>query len=199
MRAAVAAIAILLVSVHPGLSETCHEKFVRLMVGGNSDQPVKIHVTQAQKGAKPSTNNFFQQSPGHWMTQMIEPANQPWVLTHNNTMFTSADEGKSWQKIRTLDSEHNDENARNDRRKNAETVRNAVCGEEALDGVAHETVEADFNTLQSYKTENHYKYWVNRETGWISKATYRTKGEGYEGVSTQLIVAAPELSLPTPE
>ncbi len=199
MRPALAAIAILFVSALPAQAETCHEKFVRLMVGGNGDTPVKIHVIQNSKGAEPSKNDFFQQTTGHWMTVMIEPADQPWVLTYKNTMFTSADEGKSWTKIRTLDSEQNDENARKDRQENAKTVRDAACGEEALDGVAHDTVEADFNTLQNYKTENHYKYWVNRETGWISKATYQTKGEGFEGTSTQLIESAPDLALPTPE
>ncbi len=199
MRPALAALAILLATTYPALAETCHEKFVRLMVGGNGDKPVKIRVTQESKGAKPSENDFFQQKTGHWMTVMIEPAGQPWVLTYNNIMFTSADEGKSWQKIRTFDSEQNDESARNDRRENAKTVRNAVCGEEMLDGVAHDTVEADFNVVQTYKSENRYKYWVNRETAWISKATYRTKGEGYEGFSTQIIVSAPDLSLPTPE
>lgn len=199
MKPALAALAILFATAYPALAETCHEKFVRLMVGGNADEPVKIHVTQESKGAKPSENDFFQQSKGHWMTVMIEPANQPWVLTYNNTMFTSTNEGKSWQKIRTLDSEQNAENANKDRRENAKTVRNAACGEEVFDGIAHETVEADFNVVQTYKSENHYKYWVNKETGWISKAIYRTKSAGYEGTSTQIIVPAPDLSLPTPD
>ena len=199
MKPALAAIVLIFVSALTAQAETCHEKFVRLMVDGNDDQPVKIHVVQESKGAKPSTNEFFLQTTGHWMTKMIDPANQPWVLTYNNTMYTSADEGKSWAKIRAVDSAQNAASGLRDRQENAQTVSNAVCGEEVLDGVAHDTVEADFKTLQNFKTENHYKYWVNRETGWISKATYQTKGEGYEGFTTQVIEPAPELSLPTPE
>ena len=199
MKPALIAIAILFAFASAAQAETCHEKFVRLMVDGNGDRPVKIHVVQETKGAKPSVNEFFQQKVGHWMTKMIDPANQPWVLTYKNTMYSSADEGKSWAKIRAVDSALNAENGLKARQENANTVSNAACGEEDLDGVAHDTVEADFNSLQSFKTENHYKYWVNRETGWISKVTYLSKAEGYEGFTTQTLEPVPDLSLPTPE
>lgn len=199
MKPAIAAVAIVFASVQVAQAETCHEKFVRLMVDGNDNRPVKIHVVQETKGAKPSTNEFFQQKVGHWMTKMIDPANQPWVLTYNNTMYSSADEGDSWTKIRDVDSALNAENGLKARQENAQTVSNAACGEEDLDGVAHDTVEADFKTLQSFKTQNHYKYWVNRESGWITKATYHSKAEGYEGFTTQTLEPAPDLSLPTPE
>lgn len=199
MRPAIAATVMLIVSVQPVLAETCHETFVRLMIGGNDKGPVKIHAIQEIKGGSTSTNDFFQLSSGHWMTKMIDPANQPWALTYKNTMYTSSDEGKSWKKIRSVDSPQNEEQVRKDQQENAETVNNAACSEEMLDGVTHDVVEADFNTLQNFKTENHFRYWVNRETGWISKATYRMKGDGFESFTTQLIEAAPELTLPTPE
>lgn len=199
MRPAIAAAALLLASVQPGLSETCHETFVRHMIGGNDKGPVKIHVVQDIVGGSKSTNHFFQMSTGHWMTQMIDPANQPWTLTYNNTMYTSADKGKSWKKIRSFESQAQGEIALKNRKENAKTVKNAACGEEVLDGVMHDVVEAEFNTLQNFATENHFKYWVNRDTGWISKADYRMKGKGFESFSTQIIEAAPDLTLPTPE
>ena len=199
MRSTIAAIAIFIASTGSGFAETCHDKFVRLLIDGNEDGPVKIHAVQEIKGGMTSTNNFFQVSIGHWMTQMIEPANQPWTLAHNNVMYTSADEGKTWQKIRTMDSGQNKDASIKAQQENAETVKNAACGEEELDGVMHDTVEADFNILQNFKSENHYKYWVNRETGWISQATYDLKGQGFESFTTQVIESAPDLTLPTPE
>ena len=58
-----------------------------------------------------------------------------------------------------MDSQKNKENQDKNKRENAKTVKNASCGEEELDGAPHQTVEADFNTLQGSKTDNHYKYW----------------------------------------
>lgn len=194
---AVAAILISASSIS-ALAESCHEKFVRLMVDGNGAEPAKIHVTQEIKGGATSINYFYQAGDGHWMTEMIEPANQDWVLTYDNTMFTSSDKGTSWKKLRTLDGGQPDA-ARKNREENATTTKNAACGAEDLNGVAHETVEADFETLQNFKTENHYKYWVNRETGKITKATYQMKGSGFESFTTQLIEPAPGLELPTPK
>jgi hypothetical protein len=181
------------------LADACHDRFVRLLVEGNGDGPVKIHATQEIKGAPPSTNYFYQTEPGHWMTETIEPAGQPWVLTYNNTMYTSADEGETWTVLRELDSVQNQDAADRGLRENAETVKNAKCGEEVLDGVAHDTVEADYTMVSAGGMENHTKYWVNRETGYIDKTTYLMKSDAFESLTTQMIEKAPGLDLPKPE
>lgn len=180
----------------PASAETCREHFVRLLVEGNGDGAVKIHVTQEIKGAPASQNWFYQQQPGHWMTEVIEPAGQPWVLTHDDVMYTSSDKGESWSKIRDLDSDP--DAARAQIEENAQTARNEVCGNEELDGVAYDTVEADYDSLQGFKSENHHKYWVHPETGFIARAFYHLKSENFESMTTQLIEAAPDLDLPTP-
>jgi len=180
----------------PASAETCREQFVRLLVEGNGDGAVKIHVTQEIKGAPASQNWFYQETPGHWMTEVIEPAGQPWVLTHDKVMYTSADKGESWTKLRDFDSDP--DAARAQMEENAQSARNEVCGTEELDGVMFDTVEADYDSLQGFKSENHHKYWVHPETGFIAKAFYHLKSETFESMTTQLIEAAPDLDLPTP-
>ena len=192
------ALALLVVSVAPSLAESCQDRFVQLMMEGNGNVPVKIHVTQEIKGAPASRNIFYRLSPDHWMTEMVEPAGMPWTLEYDNVMYTSADGGKTWAKVREMDSQQDDEAARAAREENAKTVRNVVCSEEAIDGVMHDVVEADFDMLQNFKIENHHKYWVNRDSGFIVKAVYDMKGKGFESRSTQLIEKAPDLALPTP-
>lgn len=191
-----AALVLLAASTVPGLAATCRDRFVQLLVEGNGDQPVKIHVTQEIKGAPTTTNWFYRASADHWMTETIEPAGQPSVVAYNNVMYTSADGGKTWTKLRELGGT---EDAKTALAENAKTARNEVCGEEELDGVVREVVEADYDTLQNFKTENHFKYWVDRESGFIVKAVYAMKGKGFESLSTQIIEPAPDLNLPTPE
>jgi hypothetical protein len=109
MKRTLIASALLLVSAPHGLAETCQEKFAHLLINGNGEGPVKIHLIQEIKGGKPSTNDFFMVSNGHWMTKMIEPASG-WVLGYNNKMFQSVNEGMTWKKVRNFDSEKNHKN-----------------------------------------------------------------------------------------
>lgn len=199
MRLTLAASVILLATTQPGLADPCKEKFAQLLIHGNGPHPVTIRITSEPKGGKVSKNDFFFKATGHWMTVMTEPANQPITLAYNNKMFTSADKGKSWKKVREMDSEKNRLDNIANQEENAKTIKNATCGEEMLDGVPHDTVEADFDTVQQYKSSNHYKYWVNRESGWITKVTYASKSAGYESFTTQLLEKTPDLKLPMPE
>jgi hypothetical protein len=75
---------------------------------------VKVTVTQQVKGAPATRNINYQAAPGHWMTEMIEPANG-----------------------------HADQSRRN-MEEAAATVKDAACGTKAIDGVTHNTVEATY-------------------------------------------------------
>ncbi|MEM9471593.1 MAG: hypothetical protein AAGA00_06530 [Pseudomonadota bacterium] len=199
MRSFFATTAMLLVTAQAAHANPCQERFAQLLIHGNGDRPSIIRITTEPKGGQVSKNDFFFKATGHWMTVMTEPANQPVTLAYSNKMYTSSDDGKSWKKVRDMDSEKNRlDNIRN-QEANAKTIKNAVCGEELLDGVVHDTVEADFDTVQQYKSSNRYKYWVNRDTGRIAKSTYDSKSSGYESFTTQIIEDAPDLTLPTPE
>ncbi len=193
-RPVILATALLLASTQFSLAESCHEKFVRLLIGGNSKQPTKIDIVTEPKNGPISKNEFFYQKTGHWMTVMAEPA-QSITLAHNNTMYTSSDKGKTWKKIRSMDSEKNEKIGRENRVENAKTVKNAVCGEEELDGAMHDTVEAEFTNMQAGKSESRHKYWIHKETKWMSKAVYHSKSF----VITQVMSPDPDMALPTPK
>ena len=75
---------------------------------------------------------------------MIEPANGQWTLVHDDVMFTSSDKGATWKKLRALDSANNADQLRRNMEEAAATVKDAACGTEAIDGVAHDTVEASY-------------------------------------------------------
>ena len=182
----------------PSLAETCREKFVRLLTDGNNKGPVKIHLTQAIKGGQTSQNYSYQAGPGHWMTEMIMPANAQWTLVYNDVMYTSADKGKSWKKVRTLNSQQNKKGTDTTMQDAAKTVTNAACGSEDLNGVKHETAAADY-TIAKFKTTHHDTYWVNPKTGWITKKIGHTKQSGFESTTTQLAEPAPGLKLPKPQ
>jgi hypothetical protein len=138
------ALLIALAVTTPVAAETCLEKFRRLPVDRNETRPVKITVTQQVKGAPETRNINYQAAPGHWMTEMIEPANGQWTLVHDDVMFTSSDKGATWKKLRALDSANNADQLRRNMEEAAATVKDAACGTEAIDGVAHDTVEASY-------------------------------------------------------
>ena len=147
MKMIFATIASLLVSVQSAQSDTCHDKFVHFLAGYKGFFPSKNHVVTMPKGGKTSTNKFYMTKIGHWMTEMVDPPSS-WTLAYNNTMYTSSNKGKTWKKIRSMDSAKNNENTIRDQLKNAETVKNAKCGEEEYKGVMHDTVEAEYSYLQ---------------------------------------------------
>ena len=84
-------------------------------------------------------------------------------------------------------------------KENAKTVKNATCGEEELDGVMHDTVEAEFEATHGYKAQNHYKFWINQKTGWMTKAVYDSKTKSSSSITTQTMEAVPDLTLPMPK
>lgn len=197
MRLPIAALLLFAFTI-PVSAETCRETFVRLLTDKAEKGPVKIYVTQEIKGGPTTKNYNYQAEPGHWMTEMIEPADMMWSLVYDNAMYTSTDKGKTWTKVRTMDSSENEASTENTMAEAAKTVANESCGEEEIDGVMHQTVEADYE-IPAYQTKHHQKYWVHPETGWISKAVTETSQQGFASVSTQVIEKAPDLELPTLE
>ena len=186
-----------MVATTPAAAETCVEKFRRLLVDRNETGPVKITVTQQVKGAPATRNINYQAAPGHWMTEMIEPANGQWTLVHDDVMFTSSDKGATWKKLRALDSANNADQSRGIMKAAAATVKDAACGTEAIDRVTHDTVEASYE-VPAYTTAHRDKYWIEPASGWISRSRSVTKMSGFESTVTQVIEKAPGLELPTP-
>ncbi|PVB61236.1 hypothetical protein [Labrenzia sp. 011] len=180
------------------LADPCQDRFTELYLQLDQGTPTKSATTTAFKGAPPSTNTFLYLTPDHYMTVPTSPAG-PWVLGYENVLYQSADAGKTWQKVRDMDTGQNADKARADKLANAETIRNPVCGEEAMNGETVDVVAADVTVSQGMLTENRYTYWVRRSDGFIVKAVYDTKAPGFEMVTTQVIEKAPGLTLPAPE
>jgi len=152
----------------------------------------------AFKGAPESKNDFLYLNADHYMTVPTSPAG-PWVLGYRNVLYQSPDEGKTWEKIREMETGQNAEQARADKLANAKTIRNATCGEEELDGETVAVVAADITVSQGMVSENRYTYFVRSSDGFIVKAVYDTKAPGFEMVTTQEIEKDPGLTLPSPE
>lgn len=183
------------------LAETCEEKFVRLLGEGKPDSgPVRLHIFQELKGYPKSENYYY--SMGNdvmaGMQEPIEPKNGMWTLFLDNKMYTSMD-GKVWTFGRVLDAQSDPEAVAETQRKDAKTSVNIVCGEEDLDGVPHETLEGDYNSSGLQGAVVHTKYWINRETQWMSKNYIQSNANGIESHWTEIIEPWPDLVLPNPE
>ncbi|MEO0976320.1 MAG: hypothetical protein AAFY24_03645 [Pseudomonadota bacterium] len=182
----------------PAFADDCTARFTEIYMQLDQGVPTKTVATTQFKGAPATVNDFLYLSQDHHMTVPTNPAG-PWVLTYQNVMYQSADEGKTWAKIRDLDSAQNADGAIAAKKTNAETIRNAACGEDTVDGTVLEKVAADLTVSQGMVTENRYTYWLSRENGFIVKALYETTAPNFEMVTTQTIEPAPEMTLPTPQ
>ncbi|WP_299818368.1 hypothetical protein [uncultured Roseibium sp.] len=180
------------------LADPCQDRFTDLYLQLDQGMPTKTIATTAFKGSTPSTNEFHYVSQDHYMTVPTEPAG-PWALGYQNVLYQSGDEGKTWQKVREMETAQNADKARADKLVNAETIRNPACGEETMNGETVEVVAADITVSQGMVTENRYTYWVRPGDGFIVKAVYDTKAPGFEMVTTQVIEKAPGLTLPAPQ
>ncbi|MHA7775951.1 hypothetical protein [Roseibium sp. M-1] len=179
-------------------ADPCQDRFTELYLRLDQEIPTRTAVTTAFKGAPETKNDFLYLSADHYMTVPTSPAG-PWVLGYENVLYQSDDDGKTWAKIREMDTGQNADKARADKETNAATIRNAACGEEEVNGEAVEVVAADITVSQGMVTENRYTYFVRRSDGFIVKAIYDTKAPNFEMVTTQEIQTDPGLTLPMPE
>ena len=180
------------------LADECRDRFIELVTEKRNKGAVTINIEQWGKGALTSKNNFYYIGTGQWMTEMLEPENMAWTLVTNSIMYTSADKGKSWKKIRKMDSAGNEDTTVNVLKQSAQTTTGATCGKEALDGVMHDTVEAQYKSKAVNGLVKN-KYWVNAETDWITKLYREVNINGSESFTTQIMTSTPDLKLPEPE
>jgi hypothetical protein len=177
--------------------ETCTERFIQLMTDRTTKEPTKVLVTQQMKGGMKSVNWNYQDGKGNWLTEMVEPANAQWSMGLNNVLYSSTDKGKSWTKVRDMEAQNDAHQKSLDER--AATVENAVCGTAELDGVVHDTVEADYKMLGSFEADIHDKFWVNQESGYVPRLETTMKNTTFESFLIQLLEPAPDLVFPNPE
>ena len=193
-----AAVLALVMGAGPAAADACLDRFVKILTDVSEKGPVKIHVTQQYKGAPATENVHYSLNGDHWMTEMVKPANAPWSLGYGNVLYTSADRGKTWKKVRVMQAQSPEAKLKA-LKENAKTARNARCGTETLDGTTYDTVEGDYTFHGGMKIEYHHKYWIDPQTGFIRKAVYSFRARAISGHITQLIEKAPGLTLPKPE
>ncbi len=176
----------------------CEDRFIELFTQQDQGIATKAFNTTEFKGAPAMTNEFYYLSQSHNMSVPVSPP-QPRVLTHGTVMYQSSDEGKTWVKVRDLEAPASAEEAAALKLKDAETLRNALCDHDEIDGVAYERIAGDITLTQGMTTENRYTYWVRKDNGFIARAVYDTKAPNFEMKITQDIEPAPDLELPVPE
>ena len=188
---------ILLAGIQSTLADECKDQFIRLMTDRTTKEPTKVLLTQQIKGGAKTVNWNYQDGKGNWLTQMVVPANVPWSLGLDDALYTSADKGQTWSKVRDMSSENEAHQTSLDER--AATVENAQCADAELDGVMHRTVEADYKMLGSFEADIHDKFWVNSETGYVPRLETKMKSTVFESFIIQELEPAPDLVMPTPE
>jgi len=188
---------LLLAGTQFALADACKEKFIELMTDRTTKEPTRIFITQEIKGGAKTVNWNYQDGKGNWMTEMVEPANAQWSMGLNNVLYTSTDKGETWTRVRDMEEQNDAHQKSLDER--AATVENAVCGEEELDGVMHQTVEADYKMLGSFEADIHDKFWVNPDDGYVPKLETTMTSTTFESFLVQLLEPAPDLVFPTPE
>lgn len=188
----------LVLSSDLAMADACRDKLVAAMTRQDS-QPVRIALTQ-KFGKNVSKTVHSSAGKGHWMTESVKPPTTPWTLVYDNVMYISADKGKSWKKVRTLNSGGNQTNSANTAKNNAAKATNVICGREAIDNVSYDTVSGEYKSTQpNFKADVKVKYWVEAKTGFIVKSDEVSKlADGNTFEVTQTIKRAPGLKLPTP-
>ena len=178
-------------------ADECKDEFIRLMTDRAPKEATKIYITQQIKGAPKTINWNYQDGNGNWLTEVIEPANGQWSMGFDNVLYTSTDKGKTWTKVREM--EDQSEAQEKSLKERISTVTNATCGEVEVDGVTYSTIEADYKMLGSFNADIHDTFWINAETGYVSRLETNMKTSAFENNVVQILEPAPDLILPSPE
>ena len=179
--------------------EACMARFKDLVVEGNPQQgPVRLHIFQESAGQK--TENYFYSlgdRSGDGMSEPIEPKGM-WSLFRNKKMWFSND-GKTWKFGRVMDEASQPEAYKQTIIKDFETASNTACGEEDINGVAHEVVQGEYVNSMSQNALTRMKYWVRKDNGFISKSETSSDSAGGKFYALQYAEPWPDLKLPDPE
>lgn len=188
---------IIVASAGSAFADTCLNRFSDLLVHGNHKMgPVRIHITQEIVGGKTSLNYHHSDGDGNGMTEMIEPATDPWSLFLGDKMYMSTDKGDNWKYINSYDAEKSRASTIAAMTSDAKTVSELLCGEDIIDGISHETVQGIYVSSMLSGAKIYNKYWVNKQTGWIFKSYSHTKSGNFESKTTQVIEQVSNVILP---
>lgn len=181
-------------------ADICQNRFAELLVNGNQRMgPVRIHITQEIIGGKTSLNYHHSDGEGNGMTQMIDPAGDPWSLFLGDKMYRSDDEGTNWNYINSYDAKKSRVDVKLALKNDAASATGFSCSEDEFNGTSHEIVEGNYVSTMIAGAAIYDKFWVSLQTGWIVKSYRHIKSDSFESNTTQVIELAPKLILPKPE
>ncbi|MCC0015276.1 MAG: hypothetical protein H6878_03115 [Rhodobiaceae bacterium] len=180
----------------PARAEDCAERFARLHVMWYENPESGIgHVVSETVGQPKSDGEMHFVANGHYMLKQFVPAGG-WYLTHDGTTWQSTDEGASWKKLYSFDQADTWQKGLETVQQQASTVRNAVCGEDTVDGEAVDTLEADMTNTVNATYEIHEKVWVRRSDERAVRTETLTTGLGPDTFTTQTWTRVPDLEIP---
>lgn len=190
----------IILPINAAFADACHDRFADLLINGSGQTgPVRLHITQEIVGGKTSTNYHHSDGEGNGMTEMIDPAGEPWSLFLGDKMYMSSDKGETWKFINSYDAKKSRADMKVTLTKDVSEATDVLCREEKINGVVHKVVEGKYNSSSMSGTAVHNIYWVNQHNGWIVKSYSHLKSSNFESKTTQVIEPAPELRLPEPE
>jgi hypothetical protein len=194
----VTGLALLAFSAQSARADACRDAFMKVKTISKPAMASKSRIISLTQGQQPNTTHHFSNGAGDWMTQGVNQPNTPWSLEVGKVLYSSSDRGKTWKKERDMnDAGHDPEAVRKQVADASAAATNLICGSEEMDGLRHETFEADIAFPQMNMTTRE-KLWLHPETGRVVKAHTIMRTGGMEITTTQFIEYLSELTLPKP-
>jgi len=196
ITSAVLATTISAMSAH---AETCMERFVKAATEGNGDGEYRQIVTQKIEGSPAATvNEFIMNSHRHWVSKSITPKAGGWTLLHGGVMYSSTDQGTSWNEITKFD-EQAAEVARAQQKSDVEGAAQVECGTETVDGKVLDRVHGQYEVTVGFKTTQVHTYWIEPESGLIVRSEYDTISPAFKSKVSQKMIPFADAVVPLPE
>lgn len=187
----------LLLAATPAAADDCVDRIAAIVTDRSVDQPVEARIVTETKGQPTITNDFLIAEPGHTMFRPVDPAGMPWTLTVAGTMYNSTDGGESWTAVHSFDPDAQAAAEEAALAAQAETIANAVCDSEEVDGTTYDRLSAEMKMQGGFDVAS--TWWVDPATGFVARTESRMTGNGFDSFVTQEWQPAPGLTLPVPE
>lgn len=197
MRMAATALMVL-AGAQAAAANDCAARIAGLLTGSLDPQPTRARIVTETKGQPAVENEMLMRSWEHYLYKPVSPQG-PWLLTFDGVTYQSADEGGSWTKAYEFDKEETRRTGIAMVEGQAASIRNAVCGEEKIDGVVYDTLRAAMTNPPPHTFEISSQYWVEKATGFVARAETLMKSESFESLTRQNWQPAPDLELPLPK
>ena len=105
MRTAILAAALVVSPVGIASADECAGRVANLVLESLNVKPSRGLMDVEIVGGQKTQNEFLMAAADHTLSRPIVPPNQPWTLTYKGGMYQSSDEGSTWKKVHSFNSE----------------------------------------------------------------------------------------------